>query len=271
MLGVLNLKSSSMSKKPSKYNKSTPTEIKPKDTSPKIHQRNKIDYQLNIEQRNDLTDKQKKFIDIILDKKTKVVFLSGPAGTSKTYISVLAALMLMNSHSISDILYIRSVIESASRSMGYLPGASEDKMEPYLRPLMDKLEEILPKEQILSLLREKRLEGIPVGFLRGSSFNAKFMIADESQNLDYKELTTIITRLGMFSKLIIVGDPMQSDINGRSGFSKMADLFNDESSREQGIYYLSFTRDDIVRAPILRYIIERIESQTKPEPMFPSK
>jgi phosphate starvation-inducible PhoH-like protein len=183
--------------------------------------------------------------------------------------------MLMNKHTISDIIYIRSVIESASKSLGYLPGEAEDKMQPYLQPLMDKVEEILPSGEANQLLKEKRIIGSAVNFLRGASWNAKFIIADEAQNFDFKELTTILTRLGKFSKLIIAGDPMQSDINGKSGFVKMSDLFNNEASKENGIHYFSFTKEDIVRSGILKFIVERIESanvkNVTPEPMFPLK
>ncbi len=246
---------------------------KNQDHSSQVPQRDKIGFELSIRQRNDLTEKQKQLIDLILDKNTKVVFVSGPAGTSKTFISVLAGLMLMNKHSISDILYIRSVIESASRSMGYLPGLAEDKMEPYLRPLYDKLEEMLPKTDVDRLAKEKRIEGCPVNFLRGASFNAKFILVDESQNLDLKEATTVITRLGKFSKLIMAGDPSQSDINGRSSFLKLFDLFNDEESRANGIHCFSFTKDDIVRSGILKYIVTRLEQLTPSvhEPMFAAK
>ncbi len=242
------------------------------DKSVKVPQRDKIAYELNIRQRDDLTDNQKRFIDLAMDKSTRVIFVSGPAGTSKTFVSVLAGLMTLNKHSVSDILYIRSVVESASRSMGFLPGEAGDKMLPYLQPLLDKLDEMLPADQIALLTKEKRVEGTVVNFLRGASFNAKFIIADEAQNFDTKELTTIMTRLGKFSKLIIAGDPGQSDINGKSGFVKMCDLFNDEESRKNGIHYFSFTKEDIVRSGILKYIVERLESQNqaKPEPMFPT-
>lgn len=240
-----------------------------------VHQRDKIRFDLSIRQRDDLTDKQKQLIDLILDKSTRIVFVSGPAGTSKTFVSVLAGLMLMQKHSVSDILYIRSVIESASKSLGYLPGEAGDKMEPYIRPLMDKLEELLPKEQIDQLVKEKRVEGVPVNFLRGASINAKFIIADEAQNFNKKELVTILTRLGKFSKLILCGDPAQSDIHAKSGFQKLADLFNDEQSRENGIHYHSFTKDDIVRSGVLKFIVEKLEADecrnSFAEPMFPSK
>jgi phosphate starvation-inducible PhoH-like protein len=247
---------------------------KREDHSPRIPQRNKIDFNLNIYERSDLTEKQKKFIDLVEDKKTKVVFVSGPAGVSKTFISVYCGLKLMNKKSISDIVYVRSIIESASKSLGSLPGDQSDKLLPFLLPLYDKLEELLPKADINTLIKEERIVGLPVNYLRGASYNAKFIIADESQNFSKKELITIITRLGEFSKLIILGDPMQSDINGSSGFMPMFDLFNDISSQENGIHCFAFTKEDIVRSGILKYIIEKLEynpTQVKSEPMFPPK
>lgn len=231
-----------------------------KDKSPRVPQRDKIGWQMSINHRDDLTENQKKLLSLIEDKKTKIVFVNGPAGTSKTYISVLAGLIEMEKKHVSDILYIRSVIESASKSLGFLPGESEDKMEPYLRPLEDKLLELLPKGEVEALKKDDRIEGCPVNYLRGASFNARYVVVDEAQNLDVKELITVITRIGKYSKFIICGDPSQSDINGRSGFMKMFDLFNDESSREEGIHCFSFTKDDIVRSGVLKYIAERIEN-----------
>lgn len=229
------------------------------DRSPKIPQREKLDFALTIQQRNDLTPKQQELLKLILDRETRVVFLSGPAGTAKTYLSVLAGLMLMQKHSVSDILYIRSVVESASKSMGYLPGEAGDKMEPYLRPLRDKLDEILPLNEVTQLIKDKRAEGMPVGFLRGASFNARFILVDEAQNLDQKELITVLTRVGRFSKIIIAGDPMQSDINGKTGFSPLYKLFDDEESRTNGVYCFTFAKDDIVRSGLVKYIVDRIE------------
>lgn len=244
------------------------------DSSPLVPQRDKIGFELHIKERDDITPKQKELIDLILDKETKVVFISGPAGTSKTFVSVLAGLKLLNKRAISDLLYIRTVVESASRSLGYLPGEQGEKMEPYLRPLQDKMEEMISHHDIERLKKEKRIEGAPVNYIRGASFNAKFILVDEAQNLDIKEITTVITRLGMFSKMIIAGDPGQSDINGKSGFIKFFDWFNDEESRKNGIHCFSFTKDDIVRSGVLKYIVERIEAlnqQTTKEPMFPVK
>lgn len=240
---------------------SVATSPNPQDASIQVPQRAKIAFDLSIRQRGDLTEKQKQLIDLIMDKSTRLVFLSGPAGTSKTFLSVLAGLMLIQKHAVSDIVYVRSVIESASKSLGYLPGEAGDKMEPFLRPLRDKLDEMLPAGDVDKLVKEKRVDGVPVGFLRGASFNARFILADEAQNLTSKELMTLVTRVGRFSKLIVAGDPDQADINGASGFRGFCDAFNDEESRQNGVHYFSFTKDDIVRSELVRFIVGRLEQR----------
>jgi phosphate starvation-inducible protein PhoH len=231
-----------------------------KDKSKWVFQNDKLPFTLDIRERNDVTDRQQELIDIILDKNTKVVFISGPAGTSKTWCALYAALQLLNRKTISDVLYTRTIIESASKSLGSLPGELGSKIEPFMMPLHDKLQEFLPKAQIDALLKDNRVQGLVVNHLRGASFNAKCMIFDEAQNALFAELVTAITRIGQHSKLIFVGDPDQSDINGRSGFQKMYDLFNDDSSKSEGIHTFNFTKEDIVRSGVLRYICERIES-----------
>src|SRR5574343_1308571 len=202
-----------------------------KDNSPNIHQRKKFESDIKIRERSDLTQKQIDLLNLIQNKNTKVVFVKGPAGVSKTFIAILAGLKLLQNKTISDIIYIRSIIESASKSLGSLPGSAILKMEPFLMPLMDKLEELLPAHDIQKLLDDERIKGLPINYLRGSSFNAKYIIADESQNFDKKELTTTISRLGEKSKLIILADPLQSDINGKSGFMPFYNLFNDKESQ----------------------------------------
>ena len=231
-------------------------QIPTKDKSPVVHQRNKIEHYLTILHR-ELTEKQKKFIELALDKKVKLLLVSGPAGSTKTYLSVLAALLLMNEKKISDIVYVRSIVESADVKMGTLPGEADDKLSPYKRPLIDKLDELLPKEDIQFLIKDNRLEGLPVGYLRGLNWNAKAVIGDEMQNCTKKELITLMTRTGEFSKVFLCGDPQQSDINGRSGFQSIFNLFNDDDSKEHGIYTFEFTEDDIVREPFLIDVMKR--------------
>jgi len=236
----------------------TMTEPVQYDRSPIIPQRSKLKTNLHIYQRP-LTDKQKQFLELASDKTTKVIFVSGPAGSSKTFLAVMEALKLINDKRVSDLIYIRSAVESSDTKLGFLPGEAGDKMAPYLQPLLDKLSEMLPKNEIDILLKEERVSGVPVGFLRGLNWNAKVIIADESQNLTFKELFTLITRVGEFSKVFILGDPEQSDINGKSGFIKMISQFDDEESRQNGIHVFRFTEDDIVRSGLVQFIIKKVK------------
>jgi phosphate starvation-inducible PhoH-like protein len=123
---------------------------------------------------------------------------------------------------------------------------------------MDKLHELLPKQQVERLLREERVKGLPVGFLRGLSINASYIICDEAQNLSIHDLLLITTRMGRFSKLILIGDIRQSDIKN-SGFENIYNLFDDKKSKDKGIYTFKFGTDDIMRNDILGYIIEKFE------------
>lgn len=229
------------------------------DKSPVVHQRGKIDHYLRILDR-ELTEKQKKFIELATDKKVKMLLVSGPAGSTKTYLSVLAALLLMNEKKVSDLLYVRSVVESADAKMGTLPGEADDKLSPYKRPLIDKLDELLPKEDIQFLIKDNRIEGLPVGYLRGLNWNAKAVIGDEMQNCTKKELITMMTRAGEFSKIFLCGDPQQSDIGPRSGFRDIFNLFNDNDSKEHGIYTFEFTEDDILRSALVKFIVKKVKN-----------
>lgn len=228
------------------------------DTSPIIPQRSKLRSILSIYQRP-LTPKQQSFLDLALDKQSKLIFVAGPAGTTKTFIATQAALTMISNKRVSDLVYVRSVVESSDTKMGFLPGEVGDKMAPYLVPLMEKLEELLPKNQIDILKKEERISGIPVGHLRGRNWNAKVIIGDEAQNMTEKELITLITRTGEFSKVFIIGDPEQSDINGKSGFSKMIARFDDNEAKENGIHVFRFDDDDIVRSALVRFISKRLK------------
>jgi len=234
------------------------------DKSPKIPQRDKLKSELSIYHREDLTQKQKDLVELILDKKTNIVFISGCAGTSKSFTAIYAGLLALNNKTQSDILYLRSAIESSSKSLGALPGEIGLKISPYLAPMQDKLEELLPKNEVDALIKDTRISGNVVNFVRGASWNARFVIVDESQNMTPCELKTIITRLGKYSKLIICGDPGQSDLKEKSGFLPFFDMFNNEESKDYGIHCFSFTREDIVRSKFLGYILDRIEGTYTP-------
>jgi phosphate starvation-inducible PhoH-like protein len=235
-----------------------PTNDETTDRSPIIPQRSKLKTNLHIYQRP-LTDKQKQFLELASDKQAKIIFVAGPAGTSKTFLAVMEALKLISDKRVSDLIYIRSAVESSDTKLGFLPGEAGEKLAPYLQPLLDKLAEMLPKNEIDLLLKEERVAGVPVGFLRGLNWNAKVIIADEAQNLTFKELFTLITRVGEFSKVFILGDPDQNDINGKSGFIKMMGHFDDDESRQNGIHVFRFTEDDIVRSGLVQFIVKKVK------------
>ena len=210
-----------------------------------------------------LTEKQKSLVRLGLDDTNKVIFITGPAGSTKTFMAVYCALKKLKQSDELDLMYVRTVIESAEKGLGALPGDIDEKVNPYMAPLDDKLRELLPPTNSVrsELIRTKRVQAMPVNFLRGASWVNKIVVADEAQNFTFKELTTLMTRLGENSQLFICGDYMQSDINGKSGFKDMFDLFDDAQSREKGIHCFAFGIEDIKRSEILKYIIKKINKK----------
>lgn len=227
------------------------------DNTPYVFQRDKIDFDLKIRELP-WTEKQKAVIELVSDKHTRVVFLNGPAGTSKSLLAAYCALKLLANKKVSEIIYIRSIIESATRSLGSLPGEAEDKFRPFAAPMVDKMEELLKECDIKRLFLEERVKPIPVNYLRGASYNVNFIVADEMQNAVFSEIQTIMTRIGQFSKVIICGDPAQSDIlHGKSGFLDVFNMFNNEEAKQHGIYCVEFTEEDILRSEICKFIVKK--------------
>ena len=120
--------------------------------------------------------------------------------------------------------------------------------------------ELMSASDVKALDQQGVISAMPINYLRGASLNDKVVIADESQNFSVKELITLITRIGENTKMFICGDSMQSDINGKSGFNKLKELFNDDASAKQGIYNFEFDHKDIKRSEILKYIVKKLES-----------
>jgi len=208
-----------------------------------------------------LTEKQLKLLKIIFDNDSKIIFISGPAGTSKTYVAIYGAIQLYNMNNDRGITYVRTIAESGEKSLGALPGEMAEKINPYMMPMNEKLDELLIPGQASTVKEKEIIKGMPINYLRGASWRNEIVIADESQNFTFKELTTLMTRLGEGSKLIICGDPMQSDINGKSGFADMYSIFNDDESKEQGIHTFYFGPEDIKRSEILKYVIQKIQKK----------
>ena len=232
---------------------------KTEDNSPYVFQRDKISFDLTIKNLP-WTEKQKEIIATFLDKKTKVLFLKGPAGTSKTTLAMYCGLTLLNMRRISDMVLVRSAVESSDSKLGFLPGDVAEKFNVYLTPFHDKFEELLCKAQLDRLEKDNRLTICPINFARGLHFSAKFVCADEVQNFSKREIHTLMSRIGEFSKVFLCGDPEQSDLPaGKSGFDKVYNLFNNDEAKEHGIFCMELTEDDIVRSELCKFITHKFK------------
>jgi len=213
-----------------------------------------------------LLPKQRCFLEDIGQKSMRMMFVNGPAGTAKTFLSVMHALQMLSENPEHELLYVRTNAESGESRMGTLPGDEGEKLSPFLIPLHDKLEELLEYGSLKGLTTgpNPRVHATAVNYLRGSSWRNKVVIADEAQNFSFGELVTLITRVGHGTKLIICGDFMQSDIGGKSGFQRMFRVFDKEECRRKGIGTFQFGKEDIVRDKFLQYVIGEIEKELQP-------
>jgi phosphate starvation-inducible protein PhoH len=231
------------------------------DKSVIIPQRTKINYDLDIYQRSDLTEKQKTIYNTCTNKQTKCVMIDGLWGTGKSYLFTLAAIKLLNEQKISNIYYIRNPITASINSqVGFLSGDLSEKMAPYNVVLYDKLNEILSKENTNKLLKENRIECIPTGFLQGRSFNCSCLIVDEAASMSLEDLMLIVSRCGHFTKIFICGDTLnQVYLSNKSGFKSFFDIFNDDESKANGIFTFKLQEEtDIIRSDFLRFIMKKV-------------
>jgi phosphate starvation-inducible protein PhoH and related proteins len=207
------------------------------------------------------TEKQKEFFKTALSDETNIMFIKGPAGTSKSLLAVYCGIRLLNKKSVSDIMYLRSAVESSESRLGFLPGSAEDKLSFYNLPFLDKLEELVANCSVERLEKEGRISMFPVNFARGMSWNGKFIILDEAQNSSKKEIITVLTRLGVGSKCFILGDPMQTDLRTGNGgaFEKMYDLFSDQESGQNGISTFEFNEDDVMRSQLVKFLVKKLK------------
>lgn len=207
-----------------------------------------------------LNDIHKEFLTRILDDDTNLCIVNGPAGSCKTYIATLGALLLLRKHKIEDIVYIRSVVESATQKLGHLPGDLHEKFQPWSMPLVDKLNELLSPTDVHHITKSGIINCIPVNLVRGLTFRNSIVIVDECQNMTQSEIKTVLTRFGIGSKYLMLGDSRQSDIGNKSGFVDVFNAFNSTESVNNGIFTYEFTASEIVRHPLLAYICDVFES-----------
>jgi len=175
-------------------------------------------------------------------------------------------LTLLNKKRVSDLVLVRSAVESSDSKLGFLPGDIIEKFNVYLTPFHDKFSELLNKPQIDKLQKDNRITICPINFARGLHFSAKFICADEIQNFSKREIHTIMSRIGEFSKVFLCGDPEQSDLPvGKSGFNKVYDLFNTDEAKEHGLFCMELTEEDIVRSELCKYITHKFKELQSPE------
>jgi len=223
-----------------------------------IIQKNRfLDFDIN--QKYEITPIHEQFLETCFKDECKMALVDGPAGSAKTYLSTYVALQLLRTHKVQEIIYIRSIVESASKSMGSLPGEVGEKFLPWCFPLFEKLNEFLDKTMSTSLITEEYIKCVPVNYVRGLTFNNSCVIVDEAQNLTQGELVTILTRFGENTKYIVTGDTQQSDIGNKTGFAPVINAFDDKESYERGMYTFKFSEVDIVRSEILKYIVSVLQ------------
>ena len=248
-----------MSQKRTKPEKNTDIADKrePKvDNSPKIYQGEKIKQPLKIRELP-WTERQQAILTLGADKDTRILFLAGPAGASKTTLAMRIALQLLNEKKVSSLVLVRAAVESAESKLGALPGDIDEKIAAYMGPFHDKLEELLFKEDLKFLVMGEHVEYKPINFCRGASWTAKCVVIDEAQNLTISEIQTLMTRMGKYSKMVICADESQSDLPyyKRGGFSAAKKLFSTDAAQDMGIFSVELTNEDIVRSELCKFIV----------------
>jgi len=210
-----------------------------------------------VDQKFHFNEHHKAFVEKAFEDNTHIIFCDGPAGSSKTYCATYVALSMLKEKKIDEIIYIRSIVESATRKLGSLPGEVDDKFKPWSIPLIEKCDELVGKQITNMLFENEYLKCTPVNFLRGATFTNSVVIVDEAQNLEHSELVTILTRFGKNCKLFVIGDSLQSDIQ-KSGFRNIMNGFDSSDSQNHGIHVFHFSEDDITRSKLLKFIVKII-------------
>jgi phosphate starvation-inducible PhoH-like protein len=200
------------------------------------------------------TENQKEYIRTIAENT--ITFCQGVAGSGKTHIAVGMALEYLLEDKVKKIIITRPVVESGEK-IGYLPGTAEEKLHPYLLPILDEICHFIPMSHYASLKLNNKIEIVPLGLMRGRNFHNAFIVADECQNASYDQLKMLLTRIGNESRMVLTGDVSQSDLHRsmRGGFVELIDALTDVDQ----IGLSQLFNHDIIRNPIIGKILAKLD------------
>ena len=201
---------------------------------------------------------QNHYIEVL--NENKIIFASGPAGTGKTFLAVAAAVSQLMKNKFNRIILSRPAIE-AGESLGFLPGDLKEKVDPYLRPLFDSLYDLLSLETVDRMIFNNQIEIAPLAFMRGRTLNNSFVILDEAQNATHTQIKMFLTRFGKNSRMVITGDPSQTDLVRReeSGLVESIKILKNINEIED----IKFNSKDIVRDEMVTKIINSYEEHDR--------
>jgi phosphate starvation-inducible PhoH-like protein len=202
-----------------------------------------------------MTAGQREYIDSI--RGSEVVFATGPAGSGKTYLAVAMAIEALSKRIVHRLILVRPAVE-AGEHLGFLPGDLREKVNPYLRPLYDALNDMLMPEQVLRLTEKGVIEIAPLAFMRGRTLNNAFVILDEAQNTTAKQMKMFLTRLGRSSRTVVTGDVTQVDLpdGSPSGLAHAQRILKDV----EGVSFVRLEKTDIVRHPLVQRIVDAYDA-----------
>ena len=196
-------------------------------------------------------------------QENDLVFAVGPAGSGKTYTSIALAVRALKNKEIRRIVLSRPAVE-AGEKLGFLPGDMKEKIDPYLQPLYDALEDMIPTQKLREMMDQNIIQIAPLAFMRGRTLSDAVVILDEAQNTTSAQLKMFLTRMGMNTKMIVTGDTTQVDLphSVRSGLIEALGLLKDI----KGIGFIELTKKDIVRHKLVTRIVEAYEKTLPPSP-----
>ncbi|MDO9375120.1 MAG: PhoH family protein [Ferruginibacter sp.] len=208
------------------------------------------------------TANQKRMVTAV--DKNDIVFAIGPAGTGKTYTAVALAVRALKAKTVKKIILTRPAVE-AGENLGFLPGDLKEKIDPYLRPLYDALDDMIPADKLGYYMTTRTIEIAPLAYMRGRTLDNAFIILDEAQNTNDGQLKMFLTRIGANAKAIITGDPTQIDLpkNMRSGIDKALRILKNVD----GIAHIELDEEDVVRHKLVKAIIKAYDKDKENEPV----